>query len=165
MTRGLAPIPTRPILCTPELVRPEKATLKEKGDNIEVKIAVNTKIKDPWDSKKWDGNGFSIQMFFLFIDTDHKKGSGHSAGLPGLNVKFDEASRWEKVLVISPQGTKRLPLKSMPSEEVEEGHSNPEVRIRTRKIHRRPLSKISHWIAIEKLGLPGRSAIKRGLLR
>ena len=47
-----------------------KATLKEKGDSIEVKIAVNTKIKDPWDSKKWDGNGFSIQMFFLFIDID-----------------------------------------------------------------------------------------------
>jgi len=85
-----------------------KATLTEKGDTIEVKISVNAKVKDPWGSKKWDGNGFSIQMFFLFIDTDHKAGSGHQRGLPGLNVTFADASRWEKALIISPQGTKRL---------------------------------------------------------
>ena len=47
-------------------------------------------------------------MFFIFIDTDRKAGSGHKAGLPGLNVKFAEGSRWEKALIISPQGTKRL---------------------------------------------------------
>ena len=84
------------------------AELKESGDNIEVKIAVNTRIKDPWGSKKWDGNGFSIQMFFIFIDTDNKPGSGHKAALPGLNVGFEESSRWEKALIISPQGKRRL---------------------------------------------------------
>ena len=85
-----------------------KASLKDKGDSVEVKISVASRIKDPWRSKTWGGNGFSVQMFFIFIDTDHKAGSGHKAGLPGLNVKFAEESRWEKALIISPQGTKRL---------------------------------------------------------
>ena len=38
----------------------------------------------------WGGNGFSVQMAFIHIDTDHKKGSGVQDGLPGTNVRFSE---------------------------------------------------------------------------
>ena len=70
-----------------------KATLQEKGDSVEVRVTVGSRIKDPWRSKTWDGNGFSVQMFFIFIDTDHKPGSGYTEGLPGLNVGFDNATK------------------------------------------------------------------------
>ncbi|MFT7622992.1 MAG: carbohydrate-binding DOMON domain-containing protein, partial [Myxococcota bacterium] len=82
--------------------------LEEKGDKVVVTVTVNSKIEDPWGSAKWDGQGFSLQMAFIFIDTDHKAGSGYKSALPGLNVNFAETSRWEKVLLVSPQGTRRL---------------------------------------------------------
>jgi carbohydrate-binding DOMON domain-containing protein len=82
--------------------------IAESGDSIEVKLTVNSKIEDPWGSKKWDGNGFSVQYAVIHIDTDHKAGSGFEDALPGFNVKFADDSRWEKALIISPQGTQRL---------------------------------------------------------
>lgn len=82
--------------------------IEDKGSDIEIKVTVNSKIEDPWSSKDWDGNGFSVQMFFVFIDTDRKAGSGHKDALPGLNVTFAEDSRWEKAFIISPQGNRRL---------------------------------------------------------
>ena len=83
-------------------------TLEDKGDTLEVQVQFAAKITDPWGSKKWGGNGFSLQMVFLYFDQDHKAGSGQKAALPGLNVQFTEDSRWEKAAIISPQGTKRL---------------------------------------------------------
>jgi carbohydrate-binding DOMON domain-containing protein len=85
-----------------------KVTIKDKGDTVEVVLTFGARIKDPWNSKSWGGNGFSLQMGFVFIDVDHKVGSGHKKGLPGLNIQFEEESRWEKVLIISPQGNRRL---------------------------------------------------------
>lgn len=85
-----------------------KVEIEDKGDSIEVGVTVRAKVEDPWDSKAWDGNGFSVQMIFIHIDTDKVEGSGHKGALPGLNVQFAEASRWEKVLIISPQGNARL---------------------------------------------------------
>ena len=82
--------------------------IEDDGDEIEIKVTVNSRIEDPWQSKDWDGNGFSIQMFFIFIDTDHKAGSGHTESLPGLNVKFAADAAWEKAFIISPQGNRRL---------------------------------------------------------
>lgn len=83
---------------------------KDTGDSIEVGVTVRAKVEDPWDSKAWapTGNGFSVQMIFVYLDTDKVEGSGHKGALPGLNVQFAEGSRWEKVLIISPQGNARL---------------------------------------------------------
>lgn len=85
-----------------------EARIEEDGDTIKVTVEVNARIEDPWDSKAWGGNGFSTQMFFIFLDFDKKEGSGHTDGLAGLNVKFAPESAWEKALVISPQGTTRV---------------------------------------------------------
>ena len=85
-----------------------KVEVIDKGATVEFRVTVGARIKDPWNSKDWDGNGCSLQFAQIYIDTDHKAGSGHTKALPGLNVSFDKASAWDKALIISPQGTKRL---------------------------------------------------------
>jgi carbohydrate-binding DOMON domain-containing protein len=84
--------------------------IKEKGSNIEIELSIATSFEDPWDSKSWPnpGNGFSLQMFQIYVDTDGKKGSGEKDALPGMNAEFDDSSRWEKVIVVSPQHNKRI---------------------------------------------------------
>lgn len=79
-----------------------------KGDTVEFRVTVNARIEDPWDSPAWGGNGFSVQMAFVHIDTDHKKGSGVRDGLPGTNVRFAEDEAWDRVVIISPQPATRI---------------------------------------------------------
>lgn len=78
------------------------------GDTVEFHVSVNTRIEDPWDSQAWGGNGFSIQMAFIHIDTDHKKGSGVQDALPGVHVRFSEDEAWDRTVIISPQGATRV---------------------------------------------------------
>lgn len=84
--------------------------VETKGDDVIFRVGVGAKIEDPWNSKTWPGggNGFSLQFVQVYIDTDHKAGSGFCDGLPGLNVRFQPASCWEKVVLISPQPRARL---------------------------------------------------------
>jgi hypothetical protein len=78
---------------------------KESGDSIEITLGVNASIEDPWDSAKWPspGNGFSLQMFQIYIDS--AKG-GETNALPGMNATFSEG--WEKVIIVSPQANTQL---------------------------------------------------------
>ncbi|MEQ9542329.1 MAG: glucodextranase DOMON-like domain-containing protein [Deltaproteobacteria bacterium] len=93
---------------TPGSFDMRKLEIIPKGDVVEFHLTVNRRIDDPWDSKAWNGNGFSLQMAFVHIDTDHAPGSGEVVGLPGTNVRFDEKEAWDKVVILSPQGTARL---------------------------------------------------------
>lgn len=77
-----------------------EVSITDKGDNLEFKVKVKAKIEDPWNSKSWGGNGFSVQMAQVYIDT--KKG-GFLDSLPGINVKFPKGKAWDKVVFISPQ--------------------------------------------------------------
>lgn len=79
-----------------------------KGDTVEFHVKIGARIEDPWDSKAWGGNGFSVQMAFIHIDTDHKKGSGVQDGLPGTNVRFAADEAWDRCVIISPQGPTRV---------------------------------------------------------
>ncbi|QRK09963.1 hypothetical protein JQX13_07630 [Archangium violaceum] len=79
-------------------------TFNKKGAKADVSLGFNTTLEDPWKT----GSGFSVQMAFIFIDTDGKPGSGSTDSLPGLNVKFAPEFAWEKVIVISPQGSSRV---------------------------------------------------------
>jgi len=74
------------------------------GANVDFEVTVNDKLKDPWGM----GVGFATQMVFVFIDTDGKPGSGHTQGLPGLNVQFAPEAAWEKVVILSPQPQSRV---------------------------------------------------------
>jgi hypothetical protein len=78
------------------------------ANQTEFRITVRARIEDPWDSPAWGGNGFSVQMAFIHIDTDHKKGSGVQDGLPGTNVRFAEDEAWDRVIIVSPQGATRV---------------------------------------------------------
>jgi carbohydrate-binding DOMON domain-containing protein len=81
-----------------------EATIDKKGDKIDFSVSLNANLEDPWNMKK----GFSTQMVFIFIDTDGKEGSGHTEGLPGLNIQFAPAAAWEKVVILSPQEPARV---------------------------------------------------------
>jgi len=85
-------------------------SIKDSGDSLEIVVGVNAAIEDPWESAKWGtpGNGFSLQMFQLYIDADGKAGSGEANALPGMNATFADDARWEKVIMISPQANKEL---------------------------------------------------------
>ncbi|HSP77962.1 MAG TPA: glucodextranase DOMON-like domain-containing protein [Myxococcaceae bacterium] len=77
---------------------------QKKGKKADLSVSLNTKLEDPWKM----GGGFSVQMVFVFIDTDRKPGSGNTGGLPGLNVEFAPDSAWEKVIILSPQASARV---------------------------------------------------------
>lgn len=79
-------------------------SFEQKGDKADVSVTFNTALKDPWNM----GQGFSVQMVFVFIDTDGKEGSGNTEGLPGLNVQFAPGHEWDKVVILSPQGVSRV---------------------------------------------------------
>ena len=78
--------------------------VKKKGDKVEIAVTTNASLEDPWRM----GTGFSVQMAFVYIDTDHKEGSGHTEGLAGTNVRFAPADAWDKVVILSPQGASRV---------------------------------------------------------
>jgi carbohydrate-binding DOMON domain-containing protein len=78
--------------------------VEHKGGNVTFETSVNQKLQDPWGM----GVGFAVQMMFIFIDTDGAEGSGHTEGLPGLNIQFAPGSAWEKVVVLSPQPQSRV---------------------------------------------------------
>jgi carbohydrate-binding DOMON domain-containing protein len=75
-----------------------------KGKKVDFEVEMAAKLEDPWSM----GGGFAVQMIFIFIDTDGKAGSGHTEGLPGLNIAFAESDAWEKVVILSPQKKSRV---------------------------------------------------------
>jgi carbohydrate-binding DOMON domain-containing protein len=75
-----------------------------RGGQVDFEVGVNAMLEDPWRM----GNGFSVQMIFIFIDTDHKEGSGFTQGLPGLNVQFAPADAWDRAVILSPQSSSRV---------------------------------------------------------
>jgi hypothetical protein len=85
-----------------------KLEVVPKGDTVELRVEVQSKIEDAWDSKAWGGNGFSTQMAFIHVDTDHRPGSGVTESLPGTNVRFAAEEAWDRVVIISPQGPTRV---------------------------------------------------------
>lgn len=87
-----------------------KLEIKDRGEKIDLVLHFKATIEDPWKSRDWPvkGNGFSLQMGFLFADQDGKAGSGHQESVPGLNVRFAADSAWEKAVIISPQGNNRI---------------------------------------------------------
>lgn len=78
--------------------------MKVTGDQANVEVNVGSKLEDPWRM----GVGFAVQMVFIFIDTDHKEGSGFTKGLPGTNVMFAPADAWDKCIILSPQTAARV---------------------------------------------------------
>jgi carbohydrate-binding DOMON domain-containing protein len=83
-------------------------SVEEKGDDIVMKVGLNQRIEDPWGSSGWGGNGFSIQHIQIYIDTDHKDGSGFTEALPGIHANFKKDEAWDKCVIIHAQGNTRV---------------------------------------------------------
>lgn len=75
--------------------------VEEKGGNVDFSVSVQSRLADPWGM----GVGFAVQMAFIFIDTGE---GGNTEGIPGLNVEFAEDSRWDRVVILSPQQQSRV---------------------------------------------------------
>ena len=75
--------------------------VESKGGKVTFDVTVNSPLEDPWGMK----GGFAVQMIFIFLDTGP---GGFTDSLPGLNVKFDEANAWDKVVILSPQPPGRV---------------------------------------------------------
>lgn len=80
-------------------------SIEDKGATLEFRAKIRAKIEDPWNSRSWGGNGFSLQMVQVYIDL--KKG-GFLDSLPGINVKFPKGQAWDKVVFISPQPKSKI---------------------------------------------------------
>ncbi len=78
--------------------------LKVKGDKADVEVGVNSTLEDPWRM----GTGFSVQMVFIFIQTDNKDAKRYTQGLPGLNIQFAPDAAWDKCIILSPQAASRV---------------------------------------------------------
>jgi carbohydrate-binding DOMON domain-containing protein len=75
-----------------------------RGGQAEFEVGINALLEDPWRMN----TGFSVQMIFIFIDTDHKEGSGFTQGLAGLNVAFAPADAWDRAIILSPQSSSKV---------------------------------------------------------
>ncbi|MSP90417.1 MAG: hypothetical protein EXR79_01205 [Myxococcales bacterium] len=105
---GTYKYPTDPVYL-PRSFDLRKVEVTDRGDDVEFKVTIGANIEDPWDSKTWDGNGFSLQFVQVYLDFDHVNGKGFTDPLPGLgSVKFAADEAWDKVVVLSPQGRTRL---------------------------------------------------------
>ena len=87
----------------------KKVTIRNNGRvsqtyRLELDIEVNAQLEDVWRM----GGGFSLQMIFVFIDTDLIPGSGFTTAPPGLNIGFDPQNAWDKCIVLSPQPVQRV---------------------------------------------------------
>lgn len=120
--------------------------VRHSGDTVEFDVMVNSRIEDPWDSKAWNGNGFSIQMAFIHIDMDRKAGSGELYGLPGTNVRFKPEEAWDRVVIISPQGPTRV------NSEIEQKAADRKSRIVVPTITRALGKKLTAVVKLSDLG-------------
>ncbi|MCB9730401.1 MAG: hypothetical protein H6744_03720 [Deltaproteobacteria bacterium] len=83
-----------------------RVELRDVGDQVEVRVTLGAEIQDPWDSRAWDGNGFSLQMIQIYLDT--APGDGVRDALPGIDASFAADDAWDRVVLIAPQGVRRL---------------------------------------------------------
>src|SRR5688572_3357002 len=49
-----------------------KLDIRTDGEETVFEVEVADSISDPWNSKDWGGNGFSLQFVQIYLDTDGK---------------------------------------------------------------------------------------------
>lgn len=83
-----------------------RVALRDLGDAVEIQVQFEGAVQDPWDSRAWGGNGFSLQMVQIYVDTAPDE--GFTDALPGLHARFEAGDAWDRVVLIAPQGSARL---------------------------------------------------------
>lgn len=79
-----------------------KATIEDKGDEINFKISFNAPVSFNW------GDYWDVQQLQIYIDTDGVEGSGHTETIPGTQVLIDPANAWEKVVFVDPHTVAKI---------------------------------------------------------
>lgn len=69
------------------------------GDRVKFDVTVAAPLADLWKLRA----GFSVQMVFIFIQTEDRRAPGFTETVPGLNVSFAPADAWNKLVILSPQ--------------------------------------------------------------
>jgi carbohydrate-binding DOMON domain-containing protein len=64
---------------------------REGDDEVTFNVKLASEITNPWNS----GIGLSVQTIDIYIDTDHKPGSGLTEALGGRRVEFEPECAWE----------------------------------------------------------------------
>lgn len=82
--------------------------IADEGDEVVITVEFAKEITDPWVSKDWGGNGFSLQFVHVYFDLDGKRRQGERRALPGAWVEFEPDSYFEKVVLISPQPNTKI---------------------------------------------------------
>jgi carbohydrate-binding DOMON domain-containing protein len=77
--------------------------MKKAGDKYQLDFGVGATLEDKCWSMQY---GFCVQMLFVFVKSD--PATGHTEGLPGLNVQFAPEAGWNKVIIVSPQPANRV---------------------------------------------------------
>jgi carbohydrate-binding DOMON domain-containing protein len=77
--------------------------LKASGKKANIEVSQNSQLEDRCWAMQY---GFCVQMVFIFIKTDPN--TGHTEGLPGLNLQFAPEAAWNKVIILSPQPPSRV---------------------------------------------------------
>jgi carbohydrate-binding DOMON domain-containing protein len=85
-----------------------KLDVREDGDDVVFEIHLTADVTDPWTSKDWGGNGFSLQFVQIYLDLDGKKRSGERWGLPGSWIEFQPEGYYEKVVLVAPHPSSKL---------------------------------------------------------
>lgn len=80
-----------------------KVEIREDGADTVFEVELAADVTDPWRSKEWNGNGFSLQFVQIYLDLDGKPRSGEKKGVPGSWIEFAPDGYYEKVVLISPQ--------------------------------------------------------------
>lgn len=82
--------PTNPVF-TPGCFDMVSFECIDSGDDVTFNVRLASEIINHWNS----GIGLSVQTIDVYIDTDHKPGSGLADALGGRRVRFEPESAWE----------------------------------------------------------------------
>jgi hypothetical protein len=79
------------------------------GINVVFEISTARPIPKFRDDLSSGAKGWFLQLMDIYIDMDHKVGSGRTRSLPGRNVSFTPECGWEKMMIITPQVSYDVP--------------------------------------------------------
>lgn len=83
----------------------KRFTVYEEGDVVVFSIQMREYIKTALESgRRGDGEeqGFVVNSFDIYVDTDRKRGSGWNKALPGRDLLFSDGMGWEKMILVTP---------------------------------------------------------------
>lgn len=83
----------------------EKFQVEDGGANIVFRVTTRRPIQKFRPDGSSEAKGWFLQLLDIYIDKDHKTGSGVTRTLPGRFVEFAEDSAWEQVLLVTPNRT------------------------------------------------------------